>query len=241
MRYASLVKHSVGTVVLECQASLVSLLGRCPGVDQVVSKGSPRPRFDVYAPLMSLPFLFKTSLVSIPSSVPYLSADPGGVAAWKRELGSLPGFKIGIVWQGSTTFEMIVCASIALAKFAPLANIEGIQLVSLQKGAGREQLPEFAARFAITDLGDRLADFMDTAAAMSALDLIISVDTAPAHLAGTLGIPVWVTLPSTPDWRWMLNRSDSPWYPTMRLFRQHETDNWSQVFAELGHELKHHL
>lgn len=241
VRYAPLVKQTGGAVVLECQPSLVSLLGRCPGIDQIVPKGSARPRFDVYAPLMSLPCLFKTSLVSIPASVPYLSADSARVSHWKRELGSLPGFKVGIVWRGSPTFETDRLRSIALAQFAPLAELEGIHLVSLQKGAGREQLPGFAARFTVTDLGDRLTDFIETAAAMTALDLIISVDTAPGHLAGALGLPVWVMLPFAPDWRWMLNRSDSPWYPTMRLFRQHKADNWTQVFAELANELKQHL
>src|SRR5262249_22161916 len=161
-------------------------------------------------------------------------ADPGLVVHWQRELAAFSReFRIGIAWQGNPKHRRDRHRSFRLAKFAPVAWLKGVHLFSLQKGPGAEQIREVADRFPVTDLGCRLdehtAAFMDTAAVMKNLDLVISADTAIVHLAGALGVPVWVALPSAPDWRWLLGREDSPWYPTMRLFRQASPGDWDGV------------
>src|SRR6185312_13510586 len=159
------------------------------------------------------------------------------VAHWRQELAPVRSFKVGIAWQGSQKYRWDHKRSPPLAQFEPLARVPGVQLYSLQKGHGSEQLGQVAHRFAVVDLGGRLDEtagpFMDTAAVMKNLDLVISSDTAIPHLAGALGVPVWVALPFVPDWRWLLDRSDSPWYPTMRLFRQKRPGDWVGVFAEI--------
>jgi hypothetical protein len=153
----------------------------------------------------------------------------------------LTGFKIGIAWQGNRKYSLDHQRSVGLAEFAPLAELRGVHLVSLQKGPGSEQLGAFAGRWPATDLGVRLDEttgaFMDTAAVMKHLDLIVTSDTSIPHLAGALGVPVWVVLPCLPDWRWLLNREDSPWYPTMRLFRQERAGDWGSVFRRIAEEV----
>jgi hypothetical protein len=196
------------------------------------------PPFDVHAPFSALPGIFHTTLENIPATIPYLFADPGLTGRWRAELGPVAGFKIGVFWQGTKRNPARV---IPLACFEPLAGLPGVRFFSLQKGEGVEQLQDAAGRFPITDLGSRLDDFMDTAAVLVNLDLVITCDTAVAHLAGALGVPVWVALPLSPDWRWLLGRSDSPWYPTMRLFRQRELGNWQGVFAEIKTALRQRL
>jgi hypothetical protein len=183
-----------------------------------------------------LPRLFRTTLATIPREVPYLQAAEALVVYWR---GILPnhGFRIGIAWQGSPTFAEDKWRSIPLTDFAALAEVPGVQLISLQKGPGTEQLPEFKGRVPVLDLGPDIDSsagaFMDTAAIMKNLDLVITSDTAMAHLAGGLGVAVWVALSYMPDWRWLLDRSDSPWYPTMRLFRQPSPGDWSSVFVSM--------
>jgi hypothetical protein len=177
----------------------------------------------------------------VPADVPYLDAEPQLVAAWRRRLGSYPGFKVGIAWQGNPNHRRDRLRSSPLVQFAPLARVPGVHLLSLQKGAGCEQLPALQGRFPVTDLGSRLDDFLDTAAVMKSLDLVISVDTAIAHLAGALGVPVWVALPFAPDWRWLLDREDSPWYPTMRLLRQTRPGRWEDVFHRIAEALQERL
>jgi tetratricopeptide (TPR) repeat protein len=237
VRYAQLVKQQGGTVIVEVQPSLTRLVASCPGVDGVVTVGAPLPPCDVYVHLLSLPGIFGTSLPTIPARVPYLSLDEASLAEWKRELAGEPGFKIGLAWQGNPTHPDDRRRSIPLAHFASLASVPGIRFYSLQWGAGREQLTA-AAGLPITDLGERLGDFCQTAAIVRNLNLVISCDSSAAHLAGALGIPVWVALASSPDWRWMLQRSDSPWYPTMRLFRQSVPGDWPSVVQEMEAELR---
>jgi ADP-heptose:LPS heptosyltransferase len=169
--------------------------------------------------------------------VPYLFAEPELVDRWRQELGPIQAFKIGIAWQGNPTHQRDRQRSIPLVRFARLAQLEGVQLFSLQKGQGTEQLREAADRFAVTDLESGLDDFHDTAAVLWNLDLVITIDSAVAHLAGPLGVPVWVALPFAPDWRWLLDREDSVWYPSMRLFRQPEPGNWEAVFERMAAEL----
>ena len=242
IRYAPLVQQYGGRVVFECYEPLIRLLGRCPGIDQIVSKGSVLPEFDVHAPLLSLPGILGTSLATIPASVPYIHADEELIAHWRRELGPSRAFKVGIAWQGNPKFPTDRWRSFRLAQFEPLARLDGVRLFSLQKGPGAEQIGEVADRFAIMDLGRTLDEatgaFMDTAAIMKNLDLVVTSDTSIAHLAGALGVPVWVALPSAPDWRWLLQREDSPWYPTMRLFRQTARGDWDGVFARMAATLQ---
>ena len=242
VRYAALVRQRGGVVIVECPRPLVPLLAGCQGIDRLVGKGEELPPFDVQAPLESLPGIFHTTLEDLPAAIPYLIADPRRVERWRRELGPRASFKIGIAWQGNPENRNDRNRSIPLACFEPLARCSSaVRLLSLQKGAGLEQLQGVAERFPITELGSRLNDFMDTAALMMNLDLVITCDTAVAHLAGALGIPVWVALPLVPDWRWLLDRSDSPWYPTMRLFRQESRGDWQGVFRRIEVALGEHL
>jgi ADP-heptose:LPS heptosyltransferase len=237
VRYAELVKQQGATVIVECKPPLARLFASCPGVDRVMTRGEPLPRFDVWTTLLSLPGIFETSLATIPAKVPYLWPSEALVEQWKDELSKEKAFKIGIAWQGNPTQLSDRFRSLPLAHFAGIAATRGVRLYSLQMGAGREQLADRANALPITDLADRLGDFHNTAAIIRNLDLVITCDSSPAHLAGALGVPVWVALAFAPDWRWMLKRPDSPWYPTMRLFRQQSSGDWDGVFESIRDEL----
>jgi len=239
IRYASQLKALGGTVVLDCPTPLVELAASCPGVAQVVPRGSPLPPFDVYATLLSIPGLLRTTLETIPAEVPYLKADPQRVLYWGQELAKVPGFRVGISWQGSKQHRGDRVRSFHLTRFAALAGAAAVRLISLQKGLGSEQLPEAAAAgWEVVDYGSRTgASFADAAALMMNLDLIVTVDTAVGHVAGALGLPVWVATPFAADWRWLRNRDDTPWYPTMRLFRQPVAGDWDTVFERIAREL----
>jgi len=242
VRYAALVKKQDCKVIFASPPALLPLLRRCAGIDQLISQEKEEmPAFDAHAPLMSLPGILGTTVKTIPADVPYLFADETLIAKWQRDLAAFPGFKVGIAWKGNSKHAMDRLRSIPLSQFAPLA-LDGVHLLSLQKGEGTEQLGGIVGRFTVTDMGARLdvntGAFMDTAAVMKNLDLVITTDTAIAHLAGGLGVPVWVALPFVPDWRWLLNREDSPWYPTVRLFRQTVPGRWEDVFARMSAELE---
>jgi tetratricopeptide (TPR) repeat protein len=241
IRYAALVKARGGRVVVQCQRSLLPLLSRTPGIDRLAAWGDEPPPFDVYAPLMSLPGLLGTTLQTIPREVPYLFADPERIDHWRRDLVPIPGFRVGIVWQGSIRHPWDRHRSIPLALFEPLAAVPGVRLVSLQRGPGAEQVEALAGRFPVACLGDQVDQaagaFMDTAGILHNLDLLIAVDTAVAHLAGGLGLPVWLAVHHTPDWRWGLGREDNPWYPTVHLFRQNAPGDWSTVMERMAREL----
>ncbi len=244
IRYAAILKKLGGRVLLQCQESLLPLLASCPNVDQLLAPAAPLPEYDVHAPLLSLPGIVGTSLGSIPATVPYLFADPVRVEQWRREWRELADCKVGIAWQGNPANERDRQRSISLNHFEKLSRPGGVRLISLQKGPGAEQAGMRQTPFPLLDLGDRLdreAAFVDTAAAMMTLDLIVTVDTSIAHLAGALGRPVWVLLPFMPDWRWLLERQDSPWYPTMRLFRQDRPGAWDTVFERIGAALSSFL
>ncbi len=242
IRYVPLVKQLVGRVIVECQERLVPLLANCSGVDQWITTGQNLPDFDLHAPLLSLPRLFRTSLADIPADVPYVAASPELIEQWRVRLSGIEGIKVGISWQGNPTYRFDHCRSIPLAQYGPLAELPGIRLISLQKSDGTEQLDEIRERFHVEDisrdLDEQAGPFMDTAAVMMNLDLVITSDSAIAHLAGALGVPVWVALPMMPDWRWLLDRDDSPWYPTMRLFRQKTLGEWEDVFESIASELR---
>jgi Tfp pilus assembly protein PilF len=237
IRYAPMVRERGGHVIVACQKPIARLLASCPGVEQVVPEGSLLPEFTVHAPLMSLPLAFETRLSSVPARIPYLSADAALVSHWHAELGSLPSFKIGVAWQGNPTYRRDRERSFRLAELEPVAKTSGAQLISLQRIHGLEQLGEVQSRFAVTGIGEKLNDFMDTAAAMRSIDLIITPDTSLGHLAGALGVPIWLALSFAADARWLQTRSDSPWYPSMRLFRQERWGDWAPVFEQMAAEL----
>jgi Flp pilus assembly protein TadD len=247
VRYAPLLKQRGGTVIVECPAELMNILRSCMGINDLIACGSSRPRADVHAPLLSLPGIMKTTLATVPAPIPYLSAEPARVEKWRHHIGDIAAgssLKIGIVWQGNPRFAQPECRpadrrrSIPLANFETLARVAGVRLFSLQKGYGTEQLGQEKFGQEIVNLDEDIHDFMDTAAAMMNLDVIISADTAPAHLAGALGRPVWIVLPFAGCWRWLLGRDDSPWYPTMRLFRQKRRGDWGEVFDEMAEALR---
>ncbi|MGO9471288.1 MAG: tetratricopeptide repeat protein [Isosphaeraceae bacterium] len=242
VRYASRVKERGGTVLLRCSQALLRLLGSARGIDRLIAENDRLPAFDVDAPLLCLPKVFGTSLATVPAEIPYLFADPNLAEHWRVELDRYPGFRIGIAWQGNPKHKNDRRRSFPLAQFAPVAGLGGVRLFSLQMGPGHEQLSLLDDRFLVVDLGSRFGEaadsFMDAAAVMKNLDLVISVDSAVAHLAGALGVPAWVALPFAPDWRWLVEREDSPWYPTMRLFRQSRPGDWAGVFERITGELQ---
>jgi hypothetical protein len=176
-------------------------------------------------------------LDTIPATVPYLFPDQGLIDKWRHELGEAAEFRVGVAWQGDPRQPQDRYRSLSVQYFARLADLPKVRLYSLQFGAGREQLAKLTTSSAIVDFGERLGDFNSTAALIRNLDLVITCDSVPAHLAGGLGTPVWVALPRVADWRWLLDRGDSPWYPTMRLYRQRRRGDWAEVFARIASDL----
>lgn len=227
-------------IVLECRAELMELLSTAEGLDAVIDRDASPPEFDVHAPLLSLPHLLGTTVDNIPADVPYLKATEDRIEQWRERLGE-GGFKVGINWQGNPSYMADHFRSIALRLFEPVANIPDVRLISLQKSHGLDQLENLPPGMTIETLGDDFDEgpdaFKDTAAVMMSLDLIITSDTSIAHLGGALARPVWTLLPHVPDWRWMLDRDDSPWYPGMRLFRQPASGEWESVFERIREEL----
>ena len=242
VRFLPRVKERGGNVVLAAPESLHPLLARCAGIDRLVARNGALPDFDVHCPLLSLPHVLGTTFATVPAPIPYLHADPERVERWGRELAAIPAFKVGITWQGNPAIVYDRERSIPLARFAPLSRVEGVALFSLQKGPGTEQLSELSGELAIADLAERLdrsgGAFEDTAAVLRHLDLVITCDTALAHLAGALGVAVWIALPTVPDWRWFLGRDDSPWYPSVRLFRQTREKSWDEPFQRITEALR---
>ena len=237
IRYVPLLRDLGATVLVECPSGLVPLLqGADLGIDQIVPRGSELPSFDVACPLLSVPGILGTTLETIPASVPYLQADEELVEEWRGRLEEMDGFKVGIAWQGNKSHPEDRWRSIPLAQFEPLSRVDGLTLISLQKGQGSEQVR--SCGFPVIDWTDemdrRSGPFTDSAAVMKHLDLVVTCDSAVAHLAGALGVPVWTALPTAADWRWFQDREDSPWYPTMRLFRQQEPGDWRGLFEGLA-------
>ena len=239
-RYVPLVAALGARVILEVEPPIQRLLGGVEGVAECVGRSSA-PAFDLHCPLGALPLAFGTRLDTIPLAQGYVPAPPAArVKAWQDRLGARTRFRVGLVWAGNPDHKNDHNRSMALRTLAPLLDC-GVQFVSLQKGI-RDQDRSFLAEHPdIVDLTEHLTDFSETAALMGCLDLVISVDTSVAHLAGALGVPVWTLVPFNPDWRWLLNRDDSPWYQSMRLFRQHERGNWASVVDEVRAELKERI
>ena len=241
IRYAPLVKQRCGSLIVQCQPGLAPLLSRCPGVDRVIVRGESLPEYHVQTPMMTLPGILGTTLNTIPAEVPYLFADDAMLETWRQRLGEFEGFKVGIGWQGNPIYVADRLRSIPLQHFTPLARVPGVRLFSLQKGIGWDQIAKVAADCPVVDFGPdfdgKAGTFMDTAAVMQNLNLVITSDTALAHVAGALGVPVWLALSRSADWRWLDEREDSPWYPTMRLFRQSRLGDWDELFARIAAEL----
>lgn len=225
-------RRGAGRILLAAPDVLHPFLSEA-SLAELVSPQAEGLEFDVEVSVMDLPCLIRSAEETIPAA-PYLRANEPLVAKWRETLAGLGGFQVGIAWQGNRNYAWDHWRSIPLAEFEPLSGVPGVRLISLQKGDGCQQLPQ--GRFAVTDLGDafdRQAAFMDTAAIIANLDLVITSDTAVAHLAGALGAPVWVALPFDADWRWQSDREDTRWYATMRLFRQSQRGDWAGVFARI--------
>ncbi|MCC6717965.1 MAG: tetratricopeptide repeat protein [Acetobacteraceae bacterium] len=231
-RYATLVAARGAEVTLHVQPALVRLLAGVAGAAHCIASTRPAPEADMTLPLASLPALFATTLASIPAEVPYVAADPAAVARWRARLAGLRGMRVGVAWAGEprrglADRAMDARRSLPLAALAKLAAMPGVTLVSLQKGPGAAQRPP--AGMVLHDWTAELDDFADTAALMAALDLVVTVDTSVVHLAGALGRPVWLLNRFDADWRWLRGRDDSPWYPTLRQFRQDAPGDWAGV------------
>ncbi|OHB77998.1 MAG: hypothetical protein A2Z25_11455 [Planctomycetes bacterium RBG_16_55_9] len=240
VRYLPMVKALGGTVIFETPKPLMGLFQELAGIDELMEYRPDeqcRVKFDVYTSLLDMPNIFGTTVETIPADVPYIHADPAKTAHWRGKMAG-PGFKVGVVWAGSPIHGNDRYRSCKLEHFAPLAKIDGVRLYALQKGQAASQIAEMAGTIPIVTLSDEFEDFTDTAAAIENLDLVISVDTSVLHLAGALGKMTWALLPFTPEWRWMLSRPDSPWYPMMRLFRQKERSGWEPVFQRVAEELR---
>ena len=235
IRYAPDIVALGGKVIVECPKPLARLFEGIAGLTPWLPGEAPQPAFDLHAPLLSLPWLFATRADSIPAAVPYLAAPEAGT--WRERVGADEGVKVGLVWAGRKEHSNDRNRSIPLDMLRPLLDVPGARVFSLQVGGQGADIAAAGLADALPDLSPHIADFADTAGALGALDLLISVDTAPVHLAGALGRPVWVMLPFVPDWRWLLGRADSPWYPTLRLFRQGAPGDWGPVIEAVRGDL----
>jgi tetratricopeptide (TPR) repeat protein len=236
IRYLPMVVAKGGQVVLEIPDDLKPLIGCIDGVTAIVRRGAPLPPFDLHCPLMSLPLAFGTTLETIPAPVPYLQAPIEQREQWRARLGATHAPRVGLVWSGKPTHKNDRNRSIPLTLLAPLLQTPGVTFVSLQKEYRETDRAALAAA-PLVRLDHALADFADTAAAIAALDLVIAVDTAVAHLAGAMGKPLWLLLPAIGDWRWLQDRPDSPWYPAARIFRQPRIGDWPSALADIAREL----
>ncbi|MGE0759444.1 MAG: tetratricopeptide repeat protein, partial [Pirellulaceae bacterium] len=241
IRYAALVKQRVDRVIVQCPACMIPLLSHCAGIDQLVPEDGELPPFDVYAPLLNVPGLVGSVPGNVPADVPYLFADCDRVAWYRDRLMAENAFKVGIVWRGNPNYITDAQRSARLQDFEPVARVPGVRLFCLQKDATAEEWQVMRGRVPLADPGApapvAAGAFVNTAAAMQQMDLIISIDSAPAHLAGALARPVWVALAYAADWRWLRDREDTVWYPTMRLFRQHRPGDWGGVFSRMADQL----
>ena len=229
-------EKSGARVILEVNAETYTLAQRTAGFDDIVVRGTLPPAFDVHCEMMSLPMIMGLKLADLPGRMPYMSADPARVAKWRKRLADLPRPFVAIAWAGRPTHGNDANRSITLDRLAPLAQ-SGATFIPIQKGPAAAQASKPPAGMRIVPLSDEIADFEDTAAILEVADLLISVDSSPVHLAGALGRPVWTMLPLVPDWRWLLERGDTPWYPSMRLYRQSARGDWRGVIAAMTKDL----
>jgi Family of unknown function (DUF6165)/TPR repeat len=246
IRFAPKVKALGATVLFRCPKRLRKLFAEFPGIDVLCPGGEPLPSFDVYAPLVSLAAIFGTDVDDVPGilPVPYLRAEAELVERWSQRLGPrAPGeLRVGISWQGNPTYIGDQYRSVPLEAFLPLAAIPGVKLISFQMDDGVEQIARLGRRLRLLDFGEELdrdsGPFQDTAALMSLLDLMVTINSAHVHLAGALGVRTWLALSSVPEWRWIAGRDDSPWYPTVRIFEQTTLNDWDEVFQRMARALE---
>jgi tetratricopeptide (TPR) repeat protein len=237
-RYVSFALARGAEVVLSVPDRLVTLLKNATPTVQLIGRDEVPAKFDFHIPLASIPLAVGMRADAIPAPQRYLTAEPDRAARWKARLGE-QGFRIGIAWQGKEQIRGLEGKSFPVAALANIARMPDIRLISVQKGEGVEQLDQLPAGMAVEtyDFDEGPNAFLDSAAIMQACDLVITADTAPAHLAGALGVPAWLALKHVPDWRWFMGRMDSPWYPSVRLFRQPRTGEWDSVFQAMAAEL----
>ncbi|HEX2566555.1 MAG TPA: tetratricopeptide repeat-containing glycosyltransferase family protein [Burkholderiales bacterium] len=237
VRYVPLVAARGGKVILSCSPRLMALFATVAGVTAVHNAETPAPEFDLCCPLLSLPRIFGTTLETVPAATPYLHPPGDAAARWRARLAlEGAGLKVGLFWSTESKNRMTPLRSLELRQLAPLARSGGVRFYSLQRGAAAAQpRPQ---GMALVDLSQELADFADDAALIASLDLVITINTATAHLAGALGRPVWTLIHFPPDWRWLEGRTDSPWYPSMRLFQRGRTETWETVLERVGDALQ---
>jgi tetratricopeptide (TPR) repeat protein len=238
VRYAEAAAARAREVIVECQRELLSLVQSVRGVSRALPQGAPLPELAAHLPLMSLPRVFGTRLESVPWSGAYLHASPADVERWRPRLAVEARLKVGLAWAGQPQQGDDRKRSIALSMLAPLASVPDVAFFSLQKGDAARQAADPPAGMRLAELGSRFADFSDTAAAISQLDLVVTIDTSVAHLAGAMGAPTWVLVAAIPDWRYGLEREGTPWYPTMRLFRQQADGDWAGVVERVAQALR---
>jgi tetratricopeptide (TPR) repeat protein len=239
-RYIPWAAARCAQLAIACSAELHAVIAQQPGVDLLFDHWESAPEFAAYCPLSGLPRRAGTRLETIPAALPHLRADPARSAVWAERLDALlpPGYRrIGIAWAGRPTHHNDRNRSTALATFGPLTELPGIAFVSLKKGPAQAQIGGYWGRAPLVNLGPEIRDFADTMAVLECLERVITVDTSVGHLAGAMGKEAWVMLPYGPDWRWLLNRTDSPWYPTLRLFRQGPDRSWAAVIAGIAREI----
>ena len=245
IRYARLIKSYGATITVQTFKPLIPLFKLCPFLDDIISFDDYQPFATIRIPMLSLPMIFDTTLQTIPTDIPYLQADKQLTQQWQQTLANDKNFKIGICWHAKPIYledHKHTRRSIPLTDFIPLSFVPGISFYNLQKIHGTDELNDLPYYFKVHDFGDALdtqnGNFMDSAALIKNLDLVISADTSIVHLAGALGVPTWVALPYTAEWRWLQNRSDTPWYPTVQLFRQTIPGDWSTVIQEIKDKLQ---
>jgi hypothetical protein len=234
VRYAPLLARRGAKVILEVQPSQKSLLADVAGIASIYGRGETLPDFDLHCPLMSLPLAFGTGLATIPADIPYIRVPADRVPKWRARLGESRALRVGIAWAGSAVHTNNRNRSIALSRFAA----PNVEFVTLQKELGPGDADMLRRHPNVIAVGEELSDFADSAALVSLLDLVVSVDTSVVHLTGAIGRPFWLLVPFAPDFRWLLEREDSPWYPTARLFRQPGIDKWESVFERVRAELE---
>lgn len=240
VRYLPMVKERGGTVIFAEKPELVGLLKNLEGIDDLVDikkVAQGNVDYDLYVTLLSLPMFFATNMDNIPAAIPYLFAENSKLAYWQDKIKT-DAFKVGITWAGNPTHGNDRNRSCTLKSFTRLADIKNVKLFSLQKGTAVEQINDWSADVELINIGQEFEDFTDTAAAIENMDMIISVDTSVIHLAGAMGKNAILLLPHEPDWRWMLNRENTPWYPTITLLRQKQYGNWDGVFQRVAEQLK---
>jgi tetratricopeptide (TPR) repeat protein len=233
LRYLPLLAARGAKVLLVVQSDVESLAERVQGLAQLVPNGSELPPFDWQCPLLSLPMAFGTVLETVPAPIPYLSASPERTTTWRQKLGPARAYRVALVWAGRPTHGNDANRSLALHHLAALLQLEGVEVLSVQKGEAVEQIKALTPGCRLRNLSPEIQSFEDTAAILSEVDELVTVDTSVAHLAGGLGCQVRVLLPLIPDWRWLLSRADSPWYPTARLYRQTARGAWAEPVAAL--------